>query len=240
MQAKPSTKDEIMDESHQESPVESLSDHALSVAFLRIQMRDIQLVLSKMVEFLSKQTRGGDFARPVDTSFSDYYSIVQNPMDFSTLRQNTISGKYTYYYQFLKHFGLIWNNCEQYNGILHPLTKAGRKLEAQGIAILESLPYVNFHGDPDIYPAIVRRPLSYFTSGGLAHQWGATPLSSREVTKIQNTVRRLKGDTLAQALVLAAKMLDHFELTQPHMSLDLSAQKPGQVRQWVEAIKKCR
>mmetsp|Transcript_4717 Transcript_4717/g.8359 ORF Transcript_4717/g.8359 Transcript_4717/m.8359 type:complete len:1668 (+) Transcript_4717:195-5198(+) len=74
------------------------------------------------------------FSEPVDEELHaapGYYSIITQPMDFSTIRQRLVSYTYTSEEQFVHDVRLVFENCAKYNGDpeLH-VRKCGDKLAA--------------------------------------------------------------------------------------------------------------
>lgn len=64
------------------------------------------------------------FHRPVSTKkFPDYRTIVETPMDLTTIKTKIRHNKYTTYSEFLDDVKLIRDNCVKYNGPEHSLTK---------------------------------------------------------------------------------------------------------------------
>jgi hypothetical protein len=59
----------------------------------------------------------------------DYPKIVQRPMDFNTLKNNLMDGKFSTYEEFLSDLQLIWDNCKLYNMIGSEIYKLAERME---------------------------------------------------------------------------------------------------------------
>ena len=60
------------------------------------------------------------FANPVDyisLGIPDYPTIVQNPMDFSTIKGKLRDHKYQRIEEFMGDMELVFHNCRLYNGV---------------------------------------------------------------------------------------------------------------------------
>lgn len=56
------------------------------------------------------------FAKPVDTSlFKDYPAIIQQPMDFATIKASVDAGVYKSPQDFYDHMKLVFSNARRYN-----------------------------------------------------------------------------------------------------------------------------
>ena len=58
------------------------------------------------------------FHKPVDPNskdLKDYYKVIKNPMDLSTLLTNVTEQKYDSMKAFETDLQLIWDNCIEYN-----------------------------------------------------------------------------------------------------------------------------
>ncbi len=77
------------------------------------------------------------FALPVsDTLAPGYSQIIQEPMDFSTIRSRLSTGEYTTLMLFKKDFDLMCSNAMTYNAQDTVYYKTARKLRAVGRALL--------------------------------------------------------------------------------------------------------
>ena len=59
----------------------------------------------------------------------DYPTIVKRPMDFNTLRDNLLQGKFSTYEEFLADLQLIWDNCKLYNMMGSEIYKLAERME---------------------------------------------------------------------------------------------------------------
>lgn len=50
-------------------------------------------------------------------------------MDFNTLRDNLLQGKFLYYEEFLADLQLIWDNCKLYNMMGSEIYKLAERME---------------------------------------------------------------------------------------------------------------
>lgn len=98
-------------------------------------MLDVDLVsfgyiLSGIVELRMKTVEGSiPFHHPVNKKqCKDYYEVIEQPMDLSTLYKNAKENKYHSQEQFLRDVHLIVSNCEKYNGPNSTLSKTAHRL----------------------------------------------------------------------------------------------------------------
>ncbi|CAL5190654.1 unnamed protein product [Lathyrus oleraceus] len=74
--------------------------------------RTLELILDK----LQKKDTYGVYAEPVDPEeLPDYHDVIDNPMDFATVRNKLANGSYTTLEQFESDVFLICSNAMQYN-----------------------------------------------------------------------------------------------------------------------------
>lgn len=97
--------------------------------------------LSKILEYLlvmlEKKDLNNFFASPVSDTFAPGYStIIKEPMDFSTMRENIEDAKYRNLERFRYDFDLICTNCMTYNLPDTVYYKTAKKLQQQGQRIL--------------------------------------------------------------------------------------------------------
>lgn len=57
---------------------------------------------------------------PVELNIPDYFTIIKNPMDFSTIKKKLNSGLYTNFREFDNDMKLVFYNCILYNGVSLP------------------------------------------------------------------------------------------------------------------------
>nr|CDS34988.1 hypothetical transcript [Hymenolepis microstoma] len=73
------------------------------------------------------------FLKPVDVvglGLSDYYSIIQHPMDLSTVRTKLENGEYASKDDFAADIRLMFDNCYRYNGTENDIGAMGKTLES--------------------------------------------------------------------------------------------------------------
>lgn len=70
------------------------------------------------------------FAQPVNKDdVADYYDVIKEPMDLSTMEEKHERDLYPTPEDFLKDAKLIFNNCRQYNSETTPYAKSANRLE---------------------------------------------------------------------------------------------------------------
>src|SRR5579859_3319124 len=73
----------------------------------------MQMILTEM----QNHAAAWPFVQPVNKEeVPDYYAVVQEPMDLSTMEQKLDSDQYTTPDEFVRDAKLIFNNCRAYNG----------------------------------------------------------------------------------------------------------------------------
>lgn len=90
------------------------------------------------------------FANPVDyvaLKIPDYPSIVQNPMDFSTIKKKLKEDKYASISDFMADMELVFYNCRVYNGIQSEVGQIGVTVQQEYLKIAEQL-YFDFYKQP--------------------------------------------------------------------------------------------
>lgn len=102
-----------------------------------------------MVTLLSELTNhplAWPFAVPVNKEeVGDYYDVIKEPMDLSTMEQKLENDKYETFDQFLYDCKLIFNNCRSYNAESTTYFKNATKLEKfLNKKIKESADYSHF------------------------------------------------------------------------------------------------
>ena len=84
----------------------------------------------KILKTLQDDENGWPFLEPVDGEIvPNYYEIIPNPMDLSTIQSKLKSNKYKKVELFIEDVELIFLNCKHYNTSKAPAYKAGVKLE---------------------------------------------------------------------------------------------------------------
>ncbi|KAJ9080053.1 histone acetyltransferase [Entomophthora muscae] len=84
----------------------------------------------KLVSEMSNHNSAWPFLEPVDvTQVTDYLSLIEHPMDLSTLEQNVEANRYPTKESFFRDVNLIFNNARKYNAPSTPYYKSACKLE---------------------------------------------------------------------------------------------------------------
>ena len=76
-------------------------------------------IAKKLMNTLWKYKDADLFHRPVDPeelNIPDYFNIIKNPMDFSTIKRKLANFTYTNLEEFHKDMTLVFDNCYTYNG----------------------------------------------------------------------------------------------------------------------------
>ncbi|CAK7346021.1 unnamed protein product [Dovyalis caffra] len=109
-----------------------------------------------ILDRLQKKDTYGVFSEPVDPEeLPDYFDIVENPMDFSTLRKKLDEGAYTNLEQFEKDVLLICSNAMQYNSSDTIYFRQARAMQEIAKKDFENLRQDSDDSEPQ--PKIVRR-----------------------------------------------------------------------------------
>jgi chromodomain-helicase-DNA-binding protein 7 len=80
---------------------------------------------------IQRSKGAGDFNRPVDAKNDgcpDYYEVITEPSDFSTIRLKLETNVYTSPPEFLKDVNLVFSNCFSYNSPELPIFKKAEVL----------------------------------------------------------------------------------------------------------------
>ncbi|XP_048430892.1 uncharacterized protein LOC103955527 [Pyrus x bretschneideri] len=109
-----------------------------------------------ILDRLQKKDTRGVFSEPVDPEeLPDYHEIIQNPMDFGTVRTKLDQGAYSSLEQFEKDVFLICSNAMEYNAPDTIYFRQARSIQELAKKDFENLRQVNEDGDPK--PKIARR-----------------------------------------------------------------------------------
>ncbi|XP_075245423.1 ATPase family AAA domain-containing protein 2-like [Convolutriloba macropyga] len=88
--------------------------HIALMRELRIYLRDVLIRLARSPEHRC-------FLKPVDREeVADYYDVIKQPMDLTTMMSKTDSGQYVSIIQFLEDIDLIADNALEYNPVSDP------------------------------------------------------------------------------------------------------------------------
>ncbi|KAK5174943.1 transcription initiation at TATA-containing promoter protein [Saxophila tyrrhenica] len=99
--------------------------------------------LLEKVKNLKKTKNSGPFAKPVDPvalNIPNYLTIIEKPMDLSTLETNLKKGEYNSVQAFADDFDMIISNTRRFNGDAHAVTQIGFNLEAYFRKAMETVP----------------------------------------------------------------------------------------------------
>lgn len=81
------------------------------------------------------------FQHPVNKDdVADYYDVIKEPMDLSTMEQKLESDQYTTPEEFIKDAKLIFDNCRKYNNETTPYAKSANKLEKYMWTQIKAIP----------------------------------------------------------------------------------------------------
>ncbi|KAF8058681.1 hypothetical protein FPV67DRAFT_1720647 [Lyophyllum atratum] len=104
------------------------------------------------------------FIKPVSRAEApDYYDVIPNPMDFTTMLKKVKSKQYKSKREFKDDLELIWSNCLTYNAAeIHPLRPCVKRLKVKGDRLLKYITDRKERADPpipsDISATHVARP----------------------------------------------------------------------------------
>lgn len=82
-------------------------------------------VAMRMMKHLMKLNQAWIFLEPVDPEklqIFDYFDIIQNPMDFGTIKEKLSQHKYLNMQHFMQDVELVFKNCILYNGEQSPVS----------------------------------------------------------------------------------------------------------------------
>ncbi|KAL6995982.1 hypothetical protein U1Q18_006120 [Sarracenia purpurea var. burkii] len=109
-----------------------------------------------ILDRLQKKDIYGVFSEPVDPNeLPDYHEIIENPMDFGTVRKKLDEGLYSNLEEFEADVFLICSNAMQYNAPDTIYFRQARSIQELAKRDFENLKQVNDDGEPQ--PRIVRR-----------------------------------------------------------------------------------
>ncbi|KAH8741738.1 hypothetical protein FG386_001312 [Cryptosporidium ryanae] len=87
-------------------------------------------ILLDIIHRLYKRDKQQIFAEPVNAEFvPDYYQVIKNPMDFSTMRKKVLNNEYSDFESFNSDIRLIISNCYTYNRVGTMVYRMGLILE---------------------------------------------------------------------------------------------------------------
>lgn len=107
-------------------------------------MNDYELNFAKTItEKLKKNTLSYAFLDPIprDESWSnDYFAIVKEPMDLTTLSEKLENGQYANIEEWKKDVMLIWSNCKEFNDKKNVLHQCATVLEKKCLKYFTHIP----------------------------------------------------------------------------------------------------
>eukprot|EP00049_Salpingoeca_infusionum_P015583 m.305219 g.305219 ORF g.305219 m.305219 type:complete len:1320 (+) comp15906_c0_seq6:103-4062(+) len=110
--------------------VEASSDEEQEYDLKGVQSR-IQLA-DTLLQFLEEHELAEPFLAPVRRRDApDYYQIIQQPMDFSTMRKKLKRNEYKTLDAFVNDADLVFDNCLEYNGEKHELSIEAEEIRHQ-------------------------------------------------------------------------------------------------------------
>ncbi|XXH05642.1 hypothetical protein Hte_012077 [Hypoxylon texense] len=81
------------------------------------------------------------FQHPVNKDdVADYYDVIKEPMDLSTMESKLEADQYTTPEEFIKDAKLIFDNCRKYNNETTPYAKSANKLEKYMWSQIKAIP----------------------------------------------------------------------------------------------------
>ena len=92
------------------------------------------------------------FKEPVDEKklgIADYYAVIKEPMDFSTMRDKLNQHRYRCIEEFIKDIQLVFNNCFRYNGVESRVGEMGRNVQNDFRNQFVALNFKFYITDPD-------------------------------------------------------------------------------------------
>ncbi|KAL0819369.1 hypothetical protein ABMA28_007492 [Loxostege sticticalis] len=86
--------------------------------------------LEQLIKEVMKHKDVWPFYEPVSTEeVPDYLDVIEQPMDFSTIKAKLEGGEYSKDEELIADVALVFVNCYTYNQDTHPVAKAGARLE---------------------------------------------------------------------------------------------------------------
>ncbi|KAH9949306.1 hypothetical protein B0H21DRAFT_147863 [Amylocystis lapponica] len=144
------------------------------------------------------------FLKPVSkTDVPDYYEVIANPMDFSTMQKKIKSKSYKSKAEFKDDLNLIWSNCFTYNATEnHPLRNCAKRLKAKAERLLKNVTDYKDRVDPPIPATLsvrgVAPRMNGVTMNGNGHAYSPAMVKSpspvRQFPTPPATGRRVRRD----------------------------------------------
>jgi histone acetyltransferase len=93
------------------------------------------------------------FTQPVNRDeVPDYYEVIEEPMDLSTMEEKHEKDLYPTPQDFIKDSALIFNNCRRYNNETTPYAKSANKLEKFMWQQIRNIPEWSVSISKDLFP----------------------------------------------------------------------------------------
>ena len=99
-------------------------------------------IAKKLMNTLWKHKDADLFHKPVDPeelNIPDYFNIIKNPMDFSTIKKKLTNCSYTNLKEFCKDITLVFENCYTYNGKKTPIGDMCTRVKKEYDKLFEEL-----------------------------------------------------------------------------------------------------
>ncbi|KAL6176184.1 hypothetical protein ACLB2K_052819 [Fragaria x ananassa] len=137
---------------------DSSSIHGTQVEFGPTTPLPDKKLLVFILDRLQKKDTRGVFSEPVDPEeLPDYHEIIENPMDFGTVREKLDQGAYGNLEQFEKDVFLISSNALQYNAPDTIYFRQARSIQELAKKDFENLRQDNTGDGGEVKPKVARR-----------------------------------------------------------------------------------
>ncbi|XP_004301841.1 PREDICTED: uncharacterized protein LOC101293891 [Fragaria vesca subsp. vesca] len=137
---------------------DSSSIHGTQVEFGPTTPLPDKKLLVFILDRLQKKDTRGVFSEPVDPEeLPDYHEIIENPMDFGTVREKLDQGAYGNLEQFEKDVFLISSNAMQYNAPDTIYFRQARSIQELAKKDFENLRQDNTGDGGEVKPKVARR-----------------------------------------------------------------------------------
>lgn len=181
-----------------------------------------------ILDRLQKKDTYGVFADPVDPEeLPDYHEVIENPMDFSTVRKKLSNGAYANLEQFEKDVFLICSNAMQYNAPDTIYFRQARSIQELAMRNFDNLRVDSDDNEAEPEPKVVRRgrpptknlkrppgrpPLeranSDFAETTVATAGGTTNRSNNEMRKASHLEKYGSTDSFARSFYGSSRVGD--------------------------------
>ena len=99
-------------------------------------------VAHRFIKMLMKHVKAWIFNEPVQPEklgINDYFDIIHNPMDFSTIEKKLKHHEYPQMQHFLQDVELVFSNCYHYNGEQSPVGLMCKEVQDEYNKLCEQL-----------------------------------------------------------------------------------------------------